>query len=446
MHEGQDLAQHVNIFNQIITDLTQLDVKIEDEDKTMILLCSLPSSYEHMVTTLTYKKETIKVEEITAALLAHNQRRQNTGESSHVDGLYVKGNHDRGRKLENESSERWNSRSKSRGKKTFRCYKCKESGHMREWFSTYMSVNSGFVYLGDDRCCNIASAGEVRIKIYDSTIRTLCDVRHISDFKKNLFLGTLHKNGLIPKADEDREIIRIVKGALTVMKGKITVGNIYKLLRSAVVCGTHSVESDDDNTKLWHMRLGHLSERGMVELHKINLLHDVKSCKLDFCEFCVLETFFSVKDATKNGVAERMNISLAERARCLRLNAGLPNNFWIEAVSMACYLINRSPQASLGGKVVEEQGYDEKVLDMFGMSKEKPVNTPLENHFNLFTKQCPKIDKKIEEMAKVPYASAIGCLMYVMVHTADNPADMLTKPVTADKFKHCLDLLNVYKS
>ncbi|KAK4431088.1 Retrovirus-related Pol polyprotein from transposon TNT 1-94 [Sesamum alatum] len=64
--EGADLAQHVNIFNQIITNLARLDVSIEDEDRAMILLCSLPFSYEHLVTTLTYGKETIKVDEITA--------------------------------------------------------------------------------------------------------------------------------------------------------------------------------------------------------------------------------------------------------------------------------------------------------------------------------------------------------------------------------------------
>ena len=45
-------------------------VTIDDEDKAIILLCSLPPSYEHVVTTLTYGKETIKIEDITAALLA----------------------------------------------------------------------------------------------------------------------------------------------------------------------------------------------------------------------------------------------------------------------------------------------------------------------------------------------------------------------------------------
>ena len=56
MQEGSNLAQHVNIFNQIFTNLVRVDVKIEDEDKVIILLCSLPPSYEHLVTTLTYGK------------------------------------------------------------------------------------------------------------------------------------------------------------------------------------------------------------------------------------------------------------------------------------------------------------------------------------------------------------------------------------------------------
>ncbi|KAL0350081.1 UNVERIFIED_CONTAM: Retrovirus-related Pol polyprotein from transposon TNT 1-94 [Sesamum radiatum] len=101
MQEGSNLAQHVNIFNQIITDLAHLDMSIEDEDRAMILLCSLPFSYEPHDYSY-YEKEPIKVDEITAALLAHNQRKQNAGESSHDDSLYVKGNQDRGRKLENE--------------------------------------------------------------------------------------------------------------------------------------------------------------------------------------------------------------------------------------------------------------------------------------------------------------------------------------------------------
>ena len=35
------------------------------------------------------------------------------------------------------------------------------------------------------------------------------------------------------------------------------------------------------------MRLGHMGERGMMELQKRNLLKGIKTCKLDFYKYCV---------------------------------------------------------------------------------------------------------------------------------------------------------------
>ena len=70
-------------------------MKIDDEDRAIILLCSLPRSYEHLVTTLTYGKEDIKVDDIVAALLGHDQRRKNNAaEESFGDAFLVRG--DRG--------------------------------------------------------------------------------------------------------------------------------------------------------------------------------------------------------------------------------------------------------------------------------------------------------------------------------------------------------------
>jgi transposase InsO family protein len=47
-----------------------------------------------------------------------------------------------------------------------------------------------------------------------------------------------------------------------------------------------------------------------------------------FCELHGVKINFIVcKTLQQNGVAERMNRSIAERARCLRLNAGLANIF-----------------------------------------------------------------------------------------------------------------------
>ena len=58
MVESLDLSQHVNVFNQIISDLKRIDMKFEDEDKALMLLNSLPvsSMYENLVTTLIWGK------------------------------------------------------------------------------------------------------------------------------------------------------------------------------------------------------------------------------------------------------------------------------------------------------------------------------------------------------------------------------------------------------
>ena len=69
MTEGTDLRQHINTFKQIISDMLWIDIKFEDEDKAMMLLTFLPASYEHLVTTLLYGKETLELEEVSGALL-----------------------------------------------------------------------------------------------------------------------------------------------------------------------------------------------------------------------------------------------------------------------------------------------------------------------------------------------------------------------------------------
>ena len=75
----------------------------------------------------------------------------------------------------------------------------------------------------------------------------------------------------------------------------------------------------------------------------------------DFYEQHGIKRHFTVrKTPQQNGVVERMNRSIIEKARCLRLNARLTKIFWTDAMNMTCYLINRSPRAALNEKVIEE--------------------------------------------------------------------------------------------
>ena len=72
----------------------------------------------------------------------------------------------------------------------------------------------------------------------------------------------------------------------------------------------------------------------------------------------------------QNGVAERMNRTLNERARSMKLHAGLQKTFWADAVNAATYLINQGPLIPMEFRVPEEVWSSKEVkfshLKVFG--------------------------------------------------------------------------------
>lgn len=86
-----------------------------------------------------------------------------------------------------------------------------------------------------------------------------------------------------------------MKGPKEVLRG-VKKQDLYTL-EVKVVSGSADVASIKplSKTKFWHMRLGNVSERGLVELGKQNLLGGDKVEKLKFCEPCVLGKSCKVK-------------------------------------------------------------------------------------------------------------------------------------------------------
>ncbi|GJR39517.1 putative ribonuclease H-like domain-containing protein [Tanacetum coccineum] len=65
----------------------------------------------------------------------------------------------------------------------------------------------------------------------------------------------------------------------------------------------------------------------------------------DVIEFCgskgIKRKYSNARTPQQNGVAERKNMTLIEAARTMLADSFLPNTFWAEAVSTACYVLNR---------------------------------------------------------------------------------------------------------
>ncbi|KAG8483146.1 hypothetical protein CXB51_022101 [Gossypium anomalum] len=282
----------------------------------------------------------------------------------------------------------------------------------QDWFTTYETVSEGVILMENNASCKIAGVGTIKVKMFDGVVRTLSDVRHVLELKINLIsLSTLDSKEY--RYTVESRVLEISKGSLIVMKGQRKTAKLYVLQGSSVTGDAVVISSslsDDDITKLWHMRLGYMSENGMAELSKRVLFDGQGICKLKFCEHCVfgkqkrvrftrgihnmkgmLEYIHSdlwgpsrvpsrdnglefcsdefnrlckskgiVRHLTvhhtlqQNSVIERMNKTIMENFRYMLSNANLPKLFWVEAASIAYFLINRSPSVAIKERTPQE--------------------------------------------------------------------------------------------
>src|SRR3954471_4876543 len=90
MEEGSAVKKHLDAFNSIIMDLGNVDIKVESEDQALILLCSLPRSYDAFVDTLLYGKDSISLEDVSSALKSR-ELKKSFSELQDVRGLSARG-------------------------------------------------------------------------------------------------------------------------------------------------------------------------------------------------------------------------------------------------------------------------------------------------------------------------------------------------------------------
>uniref|UniRef100_A0A2N9FKV1 Integrase catalytic domain-containing protein n=1 Tax=Fagus sylvatica TaxID=28930 RepID=A0A2N9FKV1_FAGSY len=87
-------------------------------------------------------------------------------------------------------------------------------------------------------------------------------------------------------------------------------------------------------------------------------------------------------------------------------------------VRQALCLVSRSSETIQGNSLVlSRETYIRKVPERFHMQDCKPIDTPVGKGDSLSNEMCPKTQAEIESIARVPYANAIGNLMYAMLCT-----------------------------
>jgi hypothetical protein len=56
----------------------------------------------------------------------------------------------------------------------------------QDWFHTYEPIFEGLMFMGNDHALEIVCNGTIKLKMYDSSIRTISEVRSVKSLKKKI--------------------------------------------------------------------------------------------------------------------------------------------------------------------------------------------------------------------------------------------------------------------
>ncbi|KAA3467262.1 Retrovirus-related Pol polyprotein from transposon TNT 1-94 [Gossypium australe] len=262
------------------------------------------------------------------------------------------------------------------------------SNHMARIKSLFKELDESYkvkVRLGDDKQMQVEGKGTMAISNGHGNIKLLYNVYFIPTLSQNLLsIGQLMGSGYSVMFDDMSCVIKDKKSGKIIVDVQMAPNKLFPLEVSNVESQALVVKENSES-KLWHLRYGHLNEtlegrlsddcsrmslvyffysksKAFETFKKFKALVEKKSGRSinalcaarggeflsnEFNQFCeeqgIHRELITPYTPQQNGVAERKNRTIVEMARSLLRSKRLPDKFWAESVAVAVYLLNLSP-------------------------------------------------------------------------------------------------------
>ncbi|XP_073224915.1 uncharacterized protein [Cicer arietinum] len=325
MDEEKSVTVQLADFNKILDDLENLEVKLDDEDKALILLRALPMSYEHFKDAIMFGREqTITLEEVHTSIRTKESYKRieikNDNNAEILNGHF--------KKDFPEINESRNSQ---------------DSGNVALVDAGYESTEALMIS---------NSEGENNWNLLNG------DKIEKLEFCDHCILGKSKRGSFgVDQHNTSRPFEYTHSDLWGPSRTKTHAGCSYFLTiiddysRKVWIYVIKSKSDTFMKFKEWHMQIETQKETKLKCLRTDNgLKYLSEQFNKYFRDLCIQRHRTVAGTPQQNGIAERMNRTILERVRCMILSVGLPKTFGGEAAVTTVYLINRCPSSSIGFK------------------------------------------------------------------------------------------------
>nr|GEX57920.1 retrovirus-related Pol polyprotein from transposon TNT 1-94 [Tanacetum cinerariifolium] len=443
MHSSKKLSEHIDEFNKLIGDLTNIDVDIDDEDQALMLLTSLPSSYDNFVETLLYGRESLTLEDVLHKNEAFSKFKEWKQLVENQTGRKLKKLRiDNGLEFCNQEFNNL----------------CKESGIARHLTVARTPQQNGLA-----KRMNRTLLNKVRCLLIQSGLPDSFWAEATGKLKpraiKRIFLG--HPDGskvvdmaayafAIAEEEDTHEPITFQEAINSSEKDEWVramekeMSSLKKSHTSRAGRSTTSLEARIDYNEVFSSVVRDTSIRVILSLaacedYELEQL-DVKTAFLhgNLDETIYMRQLPGFEEGTGNNVCllkkSLYGLKQSPRQWYKRFDVYMISNgsaaatmshnsydrcvyFKEFAPGMYIYLLLYVDDMLIACKSKSEIEYTKRLLRKEFDMKELSVSVPLGAHFKVSLKDCPSSHWDVERISKVPYANAVGSLMYLMVCT-----------------------------
>ncbi|GKB14200.1 hypothetical protein Tco_0848123 [Tanacetum coccineum] len=363
---GGSQSEHIDEFQKLVGDLAAIDTAISDEDQALLLLTSLPSSYDNFVETLLYGRDTLKLEDVLATLNSRELQNITEAKGDGGEGLYH---------LKRDCPS--NNHKKSQG------FVRNEDQVSGSGADRYDSADVMMAMSVEE--CRVRGTSKVQVQMRDGSSFVLDNVRYVLELRRNLIsLDTLEKEGFTVKMQSGK--IKVIKGSVQVLQGV-----------------EFEVKPQEDHTfeELFSYRED--SDKATFAVAAVDYAHE----SLTFNNTIACEMVSKWKAGLKNDMDAQSDMYVLSNGskKCSNDSNGY---YWEYTLAKGNVL---------GMQIIKDQSGNTLRVSQSRFYNGKLVQTLLEGHFILSLEGSLSGDYDVEKNSKWSCIYAVGSQEYQVVYT-----------------------------